>query len=340
VADEILVLGAGFLGVNVALQSDGDVTLIDQDLQHEYIPGVIDLIRDRRRREDLQVDLEKLLPDTKLTEDTVVAIRPEEKVVETKKGLYGYEKLVIGLGGKPRTFGMDISEAHTVWGTEDTERLVEDLEDTKKALVVGSGYTGLEVAGEIAEREIETVVVETRTRPAPNLSERSSEKFLELMQKKGVSFRGGVKVQKITEEGVETEDGEIEADTVVWCGGVQASEVVQKSFDVDGRGVKVNRGFSVENHEDIFAGGDCADSDSLKTAHNAMTQADTIAENLERDKHLKQFGSDSSPIAVSFGDTGAVVHNQEVVWTGFPSRVLKDLVRRYYFLRLKWRKLM
>lgn len=342
-AREVLILGAGFLGVNVALNvmDEKEVTLIDDDMQHQYVPGTIELLRERLREGELQADLESLLDGIELVEEEVIEIRPNEKVVETNKGLYGYEQLVIGLGGEPRDFGLDIGKAENVWSIEAAKNLRKELENSEKAIVVGSGYTGLEVAGEIAEKSIETMVVEAKTRPTPNLSEGSSERFLEMMQERGVSFRGGVEVREILEDGVRTDSGKIEADTVVWCGGVQASKVVQESLRTDEKGVKVNRGLSAEGYRDVFAGGDSANTGALKTAHNAMKQADIIGENLLREnRELKRFRSDTSPIAVSFGDIGALIYDQRIRWTGFPSRRMKDWVRKYYFFRLKWKKLM
>ena len=342
--DEILILGGGFLGVNTALElldTDSEVKIIDKDLTHEYTPGNIDLIRDRVSTRDISVDLAEFLEDVdiELIEEEVLDVRPEEEVVETGKGLYRYDQLILGLGGKPRTFGMDVSEAESIWSVGSTEELVEQVDEAGKAVIVGSGYTGLETAGEIAENGVETIVVEAKTRPAPALTEESSEKLLEMMNQKGIDFRGGKMVEEITDEGVKLEEGEIEADVVIWCGGVEASDLVEESLGVEPCGVSVNRGLSVEGHENIFAGGDNADVGCLKTAHNAMSQADVIAENTQIDnRELKQFDTDRFPIAVSLGDTGVIVLGDEIVWTGFPSRIIKDWVRKYYFLRLRWKK--
>jgi len=81
--EKVIVLGAGFLGVNVVLdlmKSEKEVVLIDEDLNHEYIPGVIELIRERKSEEDLLVDLKDFLSgeDVSLHEESVEAIKPEK----------------------------------------------------------------------------------------------------------------------------------------------------------------------------------------------------------------------------------------------------------------------
>lgn len=344
--EKVVILGAGFFGLNVALNlldSEKEITIIDEDLEHQYIPGVIDLIRDRKSKEELKVDLEEFLEDEEieLVEDRVKNIEKDERKLKTTEKEYQYDKLVVGLGGEPRTFGMDISNTSNVWGIEATQELVERLEDAEKATVIGSGYTGLEVACEIAERGIDTEIIEARTRPAPRLSERSSEKLLEILQAKDIKFRGGQKVEEIKEDEIILEEEEsIRSDVTIWCGGVQASKIVQESFDTDAKGLKVNKGLSVKNYKNVFAGGDAAEAECIKTAHNAMSQADVAAENILRDEErLKQFESDKAPLALSLGDTGGIIYKGDLKWIGFPSRLLKDLVRRYYFFRLRWKKL-
>lgn len=345
-AEKVVILGSGFFGLNVALNlldSSKEITIIDADLEHQYIPGVIDLIRDRRSKEELTVELEEFLEDeeVELVEDRVEKIEKDEKKIKTSEGEYQYDKLVVGLGGEPRTFGMDISNTTNVWGVEPVQELVEKLEGAEKATVIGSGYTGLEIACEIAERGIETEIIEARTRPAPRLTEKSSERLLEILQEKDIKFRGGRTVEEIKEDEIILEEEEsIDSDVTIWCGGVQASKIVQESFDTDVKGLKVNKGLSVKDYENVFAGGDAAEAECIKTAHNAMSQADIAAENILRDgKRLKQFESDKAPLALSLGDTGGIIYKGDLKWTGFPSRLLKDLVRRYYLLRLRWKKL-
>lgn len=342
--EEVLILGAGFLGVNTAIKLQGStygVTLVDDGLDHEYIPSTIDLIRDRLEPDELEIDLEKYFSeDIELIDDTVEEIRPEEKVVETRKGLHGYDHLVVGLGGKPRTFGMDVSEAHDIWTIDDTLELTEKLQAVEKAIVVGGGYVGVEAAGEIAEEGIETILVDGETRPMSGLSERASEKLLELFEHKDISFRGGTKAVEISETSVVLEGGEkIESDVIIWSGGVQASEVVQKSFDADFRGAEVNKGLSAVGYEDVFVAGDCADTGHMKLAQNAMEEAEVVAENIGREDGPLKEAEDSKVMVAAVGDTGAVIYGDRIISTGRHARIMKDLVRKFYFLRLKWKKL-
>lgn len=339
-----MVLGAGFLGVNTVLElldRDREVVLIDENMRHDYIPGVIDLIRDRDEADNLTIEVSSFLrnQDVELYEERVEEVRPEEKEVETSKGLHGYDELVLALGGEPKTFGVDIEDIHTVWGVEPAKNLVEDLDSgAESALVIGSGYTGVEIAGELANRGLNTTVLDASTRPMQNLDEASSERILEMMRNIGISFKGGKKVVSVDSDGATVESGErIRADKLVWCGGVKASEVVQDSFESGPEGVEVNDGLSAIGYKDIFAGGDSADTSFLKTAHNATRQASVITDNIDRES-LERFNEDRLPMIVSLGDTGAIIMDGSVVWTGFPARLMKDIVKRGYMISLKLKK--
>ena len=339
--ERVVVLGGGFLGVNTALELSSEnieVVLVDDDLVHEYIPGTIDLIRNRVDEEKLSIRLDDFLPESvELVEEEVEDVDRNEKVVETSEGLINYDKVVIGLGGEPNSYGVDISEAEHVWGVEPSNQLVENLGDADSAVVVGGGYVGVEVAGELADKGLDVTVVDGSTRPLNYLDEKSSEKILEVFNKKGIKFKGGKRASKIGSNGILTDEGnELVSDVVVWAGGVQASTTVQNAFSTDFKGVKVNKGLSMIDDENVFVGGDCADLTGQKTAHKAMNQGKVIADNILSDgEDLTRIEDDQSFLVVSIGETAGLVYNDKVLAISRFLRYFKDLIRVYYFWNLK-----
>jgi len=344
VTEKVVVLGAGFLGVNAALdlaQADKEVVLVDKDLTHQYIPSTIDLIRNRFQREELELELEEFMPEQiELKEAEVQDVRAEENTVETRHGLIGYDKLVLGLGGSPADFGMNISDADHVWGTEPAQQLSKKAENAETAIIVGGGYVGVEVAGELAEKDVQTTIIEANTRPMQYLDEESSERMLEILQNKEIQFKGGKTVSGVEEDKVLfDEGGSQEADIVIWSAGVQASKTVQDIFDVGSKGLEVNKGLSVVENEDIFAGGDCVAVGGQKTAHKAMKQGQVIAENIvSNPEPLKQAESEQDFLIVSVGNTAAIIFRNKLIYSAEFLRHFKDLVKTYYFTRLKIKK--
>lgn len=339
-----MILGGGFLGINAALQlskTEYEVTLIDIDLTHEYLPGTIDLIRSRFEPQDLQIELENFLPDeVELIEAEVEDIREEEKIVDTKHQIISYDKLIVGLGGEPKTFGVDISEAENSWSIESAKRIARKSENAESAIVVGGGYVGVEIAGELAEKGLKTTVIDAKTRPMPRITTKSSEKILEIFQNKEIKFNGGKKITKVHKDGVTIEGGnKIQADMVIWCAGVQASKTTQKIFSCSEKGVEVNQGLSVTGKKNIFAGGDSINTKKEKTAHTAMHQGELIAKNIIHDPNpLKQMKDNKKLLLLSIGDKAALIYGDKIIYSSEYLRYFKDFVKEYYFTRLKIEK--
>jgi len=343
---KVVVAGAGFAGVTAALRLSRkgfDVTVIDLRAQHEFTPGIIDVFRDRVSEDRLSIDLEYFFSGTDIDfqKEVIEGIDPENDIVYTGSGEHRYDDLVLSLGGEPRTFGMDISDAYTIYSLEDARKIDEELDDLDEVLIVGSGYVGVEMAGELAEKGLDVTVVDRATRPMPGSPEEASHIALNYMNSTDISFRGGNEVVEIERKGVETAEGEfIGADLVIWAGGIQSSKVVQNSFGVDARGLPVNSGLSSEEYRNVFAVGDCSNSENLKTAHNAIKEGYRVAENVSRgeDEELESYDVERNLLVVSMGRTGILLYGDLVLKNRLLRR-LKDLVRLKYVIDIKMERL-
>ncbi len=343
-SEKVVVAGAGFGGVNAALQlarRGFEVTLIDKNAYHTFVPGLIDLLRERKKEDKLRMDLEKFFGSTSVEfrEETILGFDPDNDKVETTKDSHTYDYLVLALGGGPADYGMDISGAETCYNLEQAKELAEKTEDIEDAIIVGSGYVGVEIAGELAEEDIDVTVVDRSTRPSSRSKMETSQKIVDYFNENDVTFKGGTDVKKVSENSVLLGNGlEMDADTVIWSGGVQASEVVQKSFDAGPKGVPVNSGLSSKEHENVFALGDSADADCLKLAQNAEDQAEVVAENIGRNGALKEYEEKKKPLVISMGET-AIFEYGDISLEHRWLRKLKDFTRTYYFASLRFRKL-
>lgn len=100
-----------------------------------------------------------------------IAVHPERRVVRVRNLQSGeeydlpYHKLLLAPGGspiKPRIPGSDHPAVHTLWTIPDTDKLraLVDQGKVKRALIVGAGFIGLEMAENLVARGIAVVVVE------------------------------------------------------------------------------------------------------------------------------------------------------------------------------------
>ena len=339
---KVVVLGAGFAGVNFCLKmigSEHDVELLDVRSSHDYVPGIIDVFNDRVEEDELRINLNELFKDTDIhfSREKVESINPSRNTIKTNAGNHEYTYLVVGLGSEPRTFGVDISEAYTPYSLESVKKIDRELEDAEKVTVVGSGYVGVEVAAEISEHA-DVTIIDGATRPMPKSSEKASHHVIDYLNDTNISFVGGKKVTKVEEDIVVTEDGSrFESDLTLWSGGIQAADIVQDSFDCGPEGIDVDPTLRSNAFPDVFVIGDCADA-GLATAHNAIKQAKIAAHNIGKNKsEMKTYKDSTYPLLVSLGDTGLLVYGKRA-FKNRSFRVSKDMVFKGYKASLKAHK--
>lgn len=339
--------GAGFGGVTAAVElarKGFDVELLDKESFHEYTPGLIDLFRSRVKEEKLKLDLHDFFEDTpvEFSREKILGFDLERQKIETDSGAHSYDYLLLALGSEAATYGMDVSEAESCYRLRDAKKLDRQLEDAENAIIVGSGYVGIEIATELEKKGIDVTVVDGSTRPTPNSGEKVSEIVLDYLNDRDITFRGGSRAEEVNSGSVRLETGEeLEADVVVWSGGVQASRLVQENFDTGPSGLPVNSGLCSKEYPEIFAIGDNADSGFLDVAQNAEKQAQVVAGNVAKpgSEALEEYSEGFLPLLISLGDT-AVFAMGDTALKNRLFRHLKDWVRIRYLFNLKRRKLM
>lgn len=224
----------------------------------------------------------KLTGVTVLTETEAVKVNPEEKQVEAtdvKTGetkLFDYDKLVISVGAspvKPPVKGCDLKNVFFVRTPEDAVALRDavDLGCVKKAVVVGAGYIGLEIAENLKLRGILPFVLDMAPHALPGFDPEMAEYAEKRLRASGIPVITGTAVKEITGTGqvekVITDKGEYEADLVVLSAGIRPNTAF-----LDGCGLEMLKGTILTNElgetnlPDIYAAGDCA------MVRNALTE--------------------------------------------------------------------
>lgn len=345
-AEKVVVAGAGFGGLNAAVElarKGFEVEIIDKESFSEYTPGLIDVFRDRVEEDQLKIDLHDFFENipVEFSREKILGFNVDEKKVETDSGSHSYDYLVLALGSEPATYGLDVSNAESCYDLRGTRKLDRKTDECDSAIIVGCGYVGVEIATELEEKGIHVTMVDGSTRPVASSGIEVSDKVLNYMNNHDIDFRGGATVEEINEESVRLETGEeIEADTVIWSGGIQAAQIVQNYFDTGPSGLPVNSGLSSEEYPSVFAMGDNADSGFLEVAQNAEEQAEVVATNVAKSDNqaLEEYSEGFLPLLISLGDT-AVLTVGDKAYQNRMLRYLKDFVRVRYLFNLKKRKL-
>lgn len=329
--EKVVVAGAGFAGIQAAIslgRKGFNVELIDKSSEHIYTPGLIDLVRDRRSKEDLKLDVKPLFEETSVDffEEEITDIRPEDKVVVAEESRH-YDYLVLALGGEA-VIPDGFNEMIVPYTLEEASKL-RNVEGS--TAVIGAGYTGIEFACELSEKGIDVTVFDTETRPLKRFSEKASEKALETMISKDVKFRGGKEITGIEDSTVKYGDDSESFNHVILNIGTQPNKVVEDSLD----SLETNSGLSSLKYDNIFVIGDC-NGKNERTAHDAISEGKIVAENISKKDYedLEPAKPDKPGHLLGMGATGAYINNDTVLESRI-FRYLKDIVGRIYFWNLK-----
>ena len=215
----------------------------------------------------------------------VVSVDPQAHTVTTDAGeTIGYRHLVWAAGGSPRRLvcaGHHLKGVHTVRNRADVDRMMAELPETRRVVVIGGGYIGLEAAAVLVELGREVVLLEALDRVLARVAGEPLSRFFEQEHRAhGVDIRLGAAVECITGEdaatGVRLADGEqIAAQMViVGIGIVPAVGPLIAAGAEGGNGVAVD-GLCRTSLPDIFAIGDCA-AHANRFADGAIVRLESV----------------------------------------------------------------
>ncbi|MFL6261045.1 MAG: FAD-dependent oxidoreductase [Thermoanaerobaculia bacterium] len=192
------------------------------------------------------------------------AIDPQARTVTLSDGRsLSWGALLLATGAEPIHLpipGADRPRVHVLRSLADSRSIIEAAKGSKRAVVIGASFIGLEVAASLRAREVEVTVVAPEDRPLARILGPELGDFIRsLHEEHGVAFRLGRKPASIEEHEVRLDDGSaLPCDLVVMGVGVKPRlELAQGAgLDVD-NGVLVNE-FLETSAPGIFAAGDIA----------------------------------------------------------------------------------
>jgi NADH:ubiquinone reductase (H+-translocating) len=171
-------------------------------------------------------------------------------------------------------------------------------------VIAGGGFAGIELAGALndfargiladypglRQEELRVIVVHSRERILPELSESLAQYAQRRMEDRGVAFRLNTRLTDAHPGIVVLSEGEIHADTLVWTAGTAPNPLL-KSLPVekDKRGaVVVDHTLCVPGRPGVWALGDCASIRDAKTGQScpptaqfALREAELLARNIK-----------------------------------------------------------
>lgn len=332
----IVILGGGFAGLAVAQRLervlrpvDCEVVIVSRDNYALFTPMLPEVSNGDLEPRHIVSPLRGLLRTTTLVLGEVVSIDFNARMVETQLLLtnerqqIGYDHLVLATGSVSATFGIPGVAEHSYpfKRLEDAEDLRNHIVETleladierdsvrRRALltyvIVGGGYTGVEVAGELVDffrsilrfyrhiepADVEVTLVEGGAKLLPDLLPRMGEYCAAFLARRNVRVRTNALVASVDSAGVALKDGtRLDSATVVWSAGVRPSPFIASLPLPHARngGILANADMSVKDMPNVWALGDCAWIPMPEggfypaTAQHAIREGPVLADNIAR----------------------------------------------------------
>ncbi|MGB3294113.1 MAG: FAD-dependent oxidoreductase, partial [Phormidesmis sp.] len=193
--------------------------------------------------------------------------------VEMQQLTYGgdetlsYDMLLLATGGKVRKIpvdGADRANVFTLRQAEDTQKILQAAQNAQRAVIIGAGFIGMEVAASLKQQGLDVTVVAPGEVPFEKVLGRSVGKmFQQVHEAKGVQFKLGCKAEAFKGEGsveaVELDSGEtVPADMVVVGIGVQPATDFVEGIALSERDRSIPVDQYLQAAPNVYAAGDIA----------------------------------------------------------------------------------
>ena len=188
-----------------------------------------------------------------------------------------YDKLILSQGAKPIVPlipGVQLPHVFTLRDIPDMDRIEKymDEQKPKRAVVIGGGFIGMEMAEAFHRRGMQVTIVELCPHILPLLDSDMATHLENQMRREDFDFVTGTAATAFTGKGVEFADGgNLKADLILLCVGVKAEVELAKSAGLEigiTGGVKTN-GRMESSDPDIYAVGDAAETMHAPTGARA-----------------------------------------------------------------------
>ena len=309
----IVVIGAVALGPKAAcrfkrLEPQSKVIMVDKDDIISYggcgIPYFIS--GDVSDPNQLQETSFHMLRDKKffkeakdievLTKTEALKIDRDEKcvlikdLVTHKESVLPYDKLVLATGSRPKRLDIPGTDLEGVFAVSNMNSAIAikniiSSGGVDKALIIGGGFIGLEMAEALTDMwGIETTVIEITDQLLPGLISFNLAQIVKHhLEEREVSVRLGEKVERLEGNGkVEravTTKGTLDVDLVIVAVGTEPNSDLARAagLDISPKGAIVVNSKMQTSDPDIYARGDCVEVTNLMTGKPAYYPLGSMA---------------------------------------------------------------
>ena len=234
-----VILGGGFAGIRAALTLKNNknvhVTVIDKNSFHTFTPSLYEVATSEEPQKNVAIPYSDIFNKSiEFRQGSIKKIDTEnKKIVLDSNRVLLYDYLIFALGSESADFGVPgINEYGIPLKTlEDAVRIKSALKNAKKIVVGGGGFSGTEIACELATHKSNLSV--TLVQGSPVLLKELGGGISNLARKRleegNVHLILGEHIKSVTKTFIELEGGrKLSYDIFIWTGGVKPNNLLGK----------------------------------------------------------------------------------------------------------------
>ncbi|KQT16401.1 NADH dehydrogenase [Chryseobacterium sp. Leaf404] len=364
--EKIIIIGGGFAGLQLAKtlnNKNKKVIVLDRVNHHMFQPLFYQVACGRIEPSNISFPFRKIFQQSRNTQFRLTEVKeiiPSQNKVIAEGAEFSYDKLIIATGCKTNFFGNKEMESRA-FGMKNTqeaisirnhvlmtfERLI--LEKSRSddgnwnIVIVGSGPTGVELAGAFSEMKkeilprdypymnfdnLKIILVSSTEKPLAVMSEEAQTQSEKYLKDLGVHFLSGEYVTDYDGDRVYMKSGmQIASNNVIWAAGVTGNIIdgFQQENIVKNRYI-TDRYNKIKGFENIYAIGDIAYMETPKypqghpqVANVAINQAKNLGKNLlkKNESEWTEYEYDDKGSLATIGKHRAVVDLPFIKFQGF-----------------------
>lgn len=364
--EKIVIIGGGFAGLQLAKNLNNKrkkVIVIDKVNHHMFQPLFYQVACGRIEPSNISFPFRKIFQRSRNVQYRMTEVQkiiPEQNKIITDDVEFTYDKLVIATGCKTNFFGNEKMEKLT-YGMKNTQEAIairnhilltfEKLIIEKKRsddgnwniVIVGSGPTGVELAGAFSEmkkeilprdyphmnfEDLKIILISSTEKPLTTMSGESQEISEKYLKELGVDFMRDEFVTDYDGDKVYMKSGKtIASNNVIWAAGVTGNVIEGLDEKIVVRNRYITDRFNrISGYNNIFAIGDIAYMETPKyptghpqVANVAINQGKNLAENFlkKSEKDWMEYEYKDQGSMATIGKYRAVVDLPKFKFQGF-----------------------
>ncbi len=364
--EKVIIIGGGFAGLQLAKtlnNKNKKVIVLDRVNHHMFQPLFYQVACGRIEPSNISFPFRKIFQRSRNIQFRMVEVQkilPEQNKIITEDAEFTYDKLVIATGCKTNFFGNSKMQGLT-YGMKNTQEAIairnnilltfEKLIIEKRRsddgnwniVIVGSGPTGVELAGAFAEmkkdilprdypnmnfNDLQIILISSTEKPLNVMSKEAQEKSELYLKELGVHFMSGEFVTDYDGDQVTMKSGKtIKSNNVIWAAGVTGNVIEGLNPEIIVRNrYKTDRFNRVQGYKNIFAIGDIAYMETPKypeahpqVANVAINQGTNLASNLLKnsENNWEEYEYKDQGSMATIGKHRAVVDLPQFKFQGF-----------------------